>query len=358
MAVIFLVSSTLSRLQWRVLLTALLAVSLTGCITAEQKLREEPKSLVWPAPPEQPRIKYLRSYYGQSDFAVTDDLRARMFGVEYKGLHLSKPYGVTVNKDGSKMYVTDTMAGGIVVFDLKNEKVFRLPIDAMGSLKSPVEVRVDDRGRIYVSDGFGHRLVVYSPTGKTLFTLGSAQRMKRPTGLALDNKRDRLYVSDTPNHRVLVYGLDGEFIREIGERGTNPGQFNFPTNLVVDGKGRLIVTDSGNFRIQIFSPEGELLSDFGSIGDGFGNFARPKGVGVDSDGHIYVVDAAFANVQIFNDTGRLLLFFGALGRAPGYFWLPAGLYVAQDDKIYVADSINGRIQVFQYLKGEEGISQK
>jgi len=175
-----------------------------------------------------------------------DDLKSRILGIQFKGLHLAKPYGVALNKDSSMMYVTDTKAGGIVVFDLKKEKVYMLPTDAMGAVKSPVEVRVDDRGRIYVTDGFGSRLIVYSPAGKTLFTIGSDQRLQRPTGLALDNQRNRLYVSDTPKHRVLVYDLDGKFIREIGGRGSNPGRFNFPVNLAVDSKGQLHVTDGGN----------------------------------------------------------------------------------------------------------------
>ncbi|HEC16991.1 MAG TPA: 6-bladed beta-propeller [Sedimenticola sp.] len=345
--------------RWGIMALAVGILGLAGCDTAPKKPKKEPVDIVWPAPPEQPRIRYLASYRGQVDFAVTDDLRAKLFGIEVQGIHLAKPYGVAVNPDGSKMYVTDAKVGGVVVFDFKKKKVSMMPTDAMGAVRSPVEVRVDSRGRVYVTDGFGHKLNVYAPNGKTLFSIGGAQRIKRPTGLALDEARNQLYVSDTPNHRVLTYDLNGNFIREIGGRGNDPGKFNFPINLAVDkNNGRLYVTDSGNFRIQAFSPEGEYVTEFGQIGDSFGSFARPKGVGVDSEGHIYVLDAAFSNLQIFNDEGRLLLFVGALGRGPGFFWLPAGIYIDSRDRIYVADSINQRIQVFQYLKEGEGISQK
>lgn len=345
---------------WSVLVLAVAVLGLVGCVAPTKKPREEPIDIVWPGPPEQPRLRYIKSYRGQTDFAAeANDLRSTLFGIDRTGLHLAKPYGVAVNSDSSKMYVTDTKAGGVIVFDFKKKKVSKMRMDATGAVKSPVEVRVDSRGRVYVTDGFGHKLNVYAPNGKTLFSIGSAQNMKRPTGLALDEARNRLYVSDTPNHRVLVYDLDGKFIREMGGRGGAPGKFNFPINLAVDeNNGKLYVTDSGNFRIQAFSTDGEYISDFGQIGDNFGNFARPKGVAVDSEGHVYVVDAAFSNLQIFNDKGRLLLFAGALGRRPGFFWLPAGIFIDAKDRVYIADSINQRIQVFQYLKEGEGISQK
>ncbi len=327
---------------------------LSGCVSKPPKVREEPKNLVWPMPPEQPRIRYIRSYRGQMDFKQRDSFKDALLGVEHQGIHLSKPYGVAVNADGSRMYVTDARLRGVVVFDLKKEQVFMLKTDAMGGLASPVEVRVDSKGRIYVTDSFGGKLMVYKPNGETLRSIGGADGMKRPTGLALDEARNRIYVSDVVSHQIMVYDFDGNFIKRFSERGSDPGYLNFPNNLAVGKDGRLYVTDSGNFRVQIFSPEGEYLSGFGQLGDGFGAFARPKGIALDSDNHVYVLDAAFGNYQIFNDKGQLLLFVGTVGRGPGMFWLPAGMYIDSTDKIYVVDSLNKRVQVFQYLKESEG----
>lgn len=337
-----------------VTLLFLIAVAgLTGCVSEPKKVREEPKNLFWPMPPEQPRIHYIKSYRGQSDFKREDDLRSSVFGVERSGLHLAKPYGVAVNADGSRMYVTDAKLRGVVVFDLKKGTVSMLKTDAMGGLASPVEVRVDSQERIYVTDSFGGKLMVYEPTGATLLSIGARDGMKRPTGLALDEARNRIYVSDVVSHQVMVYDFDGNLIKRIGERGSDPGYFNFPNNLAVNKEGKLYVTDGGNFRVQVFSPEGEYLSSFGRLGDGFGAFARPKGVAVDSENHIYVLDAAFGNFQIFDESGQLLLFVGTVGKGPGKFWLPAGMYIDDKDRIYAVDSLNRRVQVFQYLKEGE-----
>ncbi len=328
-------------------------MGLTGCVSEPRKIREEPKNLVWPMPPEQPRIRYIKTYRGQMDFRKSDNLRDTLFGIEAQGISLAKPYGVAVNADGSRMYVTDAKLRGVVVFDFEKGKVAMLKTDAMGGLASPVEVRVDSQGRIYVTDSFGGKLMVYKPNGETLRSMGGAEGMKRPTGLALDEAHNRIYVSDVASHQIMVYDFDGNFIKRFSERGSDPGYLNFPNNLAVDKEGKIYVTDSGNFRVQIFTPEGEYVSSFGKLGDGFGSFARPKGIALDSDSNIYVVDAAFGNYQIFNETGRLLLFVGVVGKQPGMFWLPAGMYIDHNDKIYVVDSLNKRVQVFQYIKDSE-----
>ncbi len=345
------------RCVWLVTGLLLVAVAgLTGCVTKPPKVREEPKNLVWPMPPEQPRIRYIKSYRGQMDFKRPDSFKDALLGIQHQGIHLSKPYGVAVNSDGSRMYVTDSKLRGVVIFDLEKKQVSMLKTDAMGGLASPVEVRVDSKGRIYVTDSFGGKLMIYKPNGETLRSIGGADGMKRPTGLALDEARNRIYVSDVVSHQIMVYDFDGNFIKRFSQRGSDPGDLNFPNNLAVDKDGKVYVTDSGNFRVQIFSPEGEYLSGFGQLGDGFGAFARPKGIAIDSDNHVYVLDAAFGNYQIFNTKGQLLLFVGAVGRGPGMFWLPAGMYIDKNDKVYVVDSLNKRVQVFQYIKEEEGES--
>ena len=67
---------------------------------------------------------------------------------------------------------------------------------------------------------------------------------------------------------VLVYSLkDYTKIREFGQRGGGPEEFNFPTNITVDSDGKVYVVDTANFRIQIFDPEGKYLKTIGALGD-------------------------------------------------------------------------------------------
>lgn len=336
---------------------ACLGVALAGLFgcASEPVKKKDYSGLVWPAPPEQPRVRFVAEYHGQRDLAERDELRAALLGEEPGGLALMKPYGVTASADGKMIYVTDTTLRAVVVFDLEKKEVRPLKTDAQGAMNNPLEIRLDRQGRFFVSDSERKEVLVLSPEGKTLMALGKKEEIGRPTGLALDEARNRLYVADTTKHRVLVYDLAGNYLHAFGERGAEPGQLNYPVNLAVDRDGQLLVTDTGNFRVQVFDGEGKFLNTFGQIGDTYGSFSRPKGIALDSDNNVYVVDAAFNNFQIFNREGKVLLFVGTVGREPGTFWLPAGIFVDGTDKIYVVDSINVRVQVFQYLK-EKGES--
>lgn len=330
--------------------------SLGGCATTTKS--DKPVDLVWPAPPEQPRVRFVAEYKGESDFG-RDALKDALLGEDRGGISLIKPYGVTTTPDGETIYVTDTRLPGVMVFDLKNKSASVMRTDARGSLRGPVDIRRDNStGRIFVSDSDRGEVMIYAPNGDTLMAIGKKEELGSATGLALDEKANRLYVADTKKHRIVVYDLEGKFLNFIGERGSDPGQLNFPVNLALDRAGNLLVTDSGNFRVQVFDRDGKFLRTFGQIGDSYGSFTRPKGVAVDSEGNVYVVDAAFNNFQIFNQEGRVLLFIGSAGSDPGMFWLPAGIHVDSNDRIYVVDSINARVQVFQYLKSPDGQTEK
>ncbi|MFQ5700928.1 MAG: 6-bladed beta-propeller [Acidobacteriota bacterium] len=310
------------------------------------------ESLVWPLPPDAPRVRYLQTLRGATDYKKKQGRWKRFFlgADQARGIELKKPYGVATDREG-RVYVTDTGLGAVVVFD-PGEREVRLLQGRRSRVRliTPIGVALDARGRVFVSDASLDRVFSFDREGNALLALGADDGLTNPTGLAVDDTRDRLYVADSHRHEIFLYTLDGTFIEKWGGRGSNEGLFNYPTNLALDAKGNLLVVDTGNFRVQTFSPEGEFLSSFGQAGDTYGFFHRPKGIALDSEGHVFVVDAAFSNVQIFNREGEILLFVGSLGRDPGQFWLPAGIHIDGSDRVFVADQINARVQVFQYLR--------
>lgn len=315
--------------------------------------RKPEADLIWPPPPETPRIKFVGAISSARDVerpSLLDRFKAVLFGPS-PVVNLAKPYGVFASPNG-RLYVADTGWRRVMVFDFPESRFFMIGVDGPGALVKPLGVATDRSGRVYVTDTEIRRCFVYDPDGKFLFGIGDMNRFEQPVGIAINDELRRLYVSDTRRHKVVVFDLEGTFLFEFGQRGTEDGEFNFPSNLFVDRQGKLYVTDL-NFRVQIFDADGKFLSKFGSVGTGFGQFSMPKGIGVDSQGHIYVVDARFSNVQIFNPEGRLLLFFGELGSRRGEFYLPAGLYVDDQDRIYVADQYNKRIDIFQYVGPKE-----
>jgi sugar lactone lactonase YvrE len=142
--------------------------------------------------------------------------------------------------------------------------------------------------------------------------------------------------------------MSGSVLQVVGEKGTDVSQFNYPTELLLQGQ-ELIVVDAMNFRVQVLDRSGNFQYAVGRIDDQIGGMFRPKGIGVDSEGHLYVVEGLSGMVQVFNREGQLLYYFGQMGTGLGRFQLPTGLWIDRDDHIYVVDSYSRRVQIFHYL---------
>lgn len=333
----------MKRLAKKLLLTLALPAILYGCQGGTLP------DLVWPDPPDPPKIKYIKDIRGGVDFKRANVATEILLGGAGGGL-LKKPMGVHVGNDG-KIFVTDTATYDISVFDPN-----KMSADTISSMMGrqafykPIGVATDNAGRIFITDSQTDKVSVLDAKGNLITQLNSPLPFKQPTGIAVDNERKKVYVVDTHNHCVLVFDLETlKYIKQIGKRGKEEGEFNFPSHMAVDNKGKIYIVDTMNGRVQIFDAEGKFIRAFGQFGDAPGMFARPKGIGVDSEGHIYVVDSAFNNIQVFDEEGNVLLAFASYGNDRGQMILPAGLAVDKDDYIYVVDSWNRRVEVFEYF---------
>lgn len=314
------------------------------------------EGIIWPGPPEKPRIKYLwsisqvaggesagqvvRFLAGDVKYDITDPRNSDT---------LVAPQGVFMDSN-NVLYIADSGASRVSVINTESMESFNIKFAGGSFLLTPISVVASADGRIYVSDSDRARVGIFDQKGKFIkFFDGD---FKRPTGLAIDQQAGLIYVADTWGHVVYVYGLDGSRKGTIGQRGEGPGKLNYPTHLSVDKDGLVYVSDTLNFRVQIFTPDGKLVTSFGVLGDTYDSFDKLKGIAVDTEGHIYVSDAAQNMVKIYDRQGRLLLFFGERGSYYGQFDLPAGMFIDAQNRIYVADNLNKRVQVFQFLGGD------
>ncbi len=305
--------------------------------------------IVIPAPPEEPRLFYLKTYQGEGDF-VTSNTLDYLIGEEadFGKKNFTKPYGAMMLNN--KLYVADTIKGVVFVVDNDKQKVSLIGASGAGKLAVPVTIAHDRNNNIYVSDAKNRKVYGYNSKGKLFFALGTKGEFKRPAGIAINQKLNRLYVVDAQAHKVKVYSLNGKYLFGFGKRGTKDGEFNFPTNIAIDKRNdNVVIVDTQNFRVQTFNADGKFISKFGKLGDRPGMFARPKGIAIDSEGHYYIADTAFSNIQIFDDKGTLLLFFGDHGYGPVKFQLIAGLYMDENDVLYAVDSYSGKVDSFQYV---------
>ena len=332
------------------------------------KASPQPTDLIWPLPPDPPRMRWLAEY---TDMAMVKNPAARKRGwldkvagakrPEERRMELRKPYGVTTDLRG-RIYVADTELKVVFVIDPEAREVERREGSTRAPMAMPVGVATDSEDRLFISDAQLHSITCFDASGGMVARFGAAS-LGRPGGIAIDRQRNRLYAADAKENRIAVFdtkkfGFIGYFGAPSKSGNPENGTFAGPTNVAVDLHGNIYVADTLNCRVQILNPAGKFVRGFGTPGDRPGELARPKGIAVDSEGHVYVADAEFNNFQIFSPEGQSLLAVGALGTAPGEFALIAGLHIDSRDRIYTTEMFVGRLQVFQYIAQSASASKK
>jgi sugar lactone lactonase YvrE len=174
-----------------------------------------------------------------------------------------------------------------------------------GLFATPHGMHIDREGNIWVTDApftlpeggstnKGHHIVKFSPRGEILLTLGvpgepgfDQRHFNLPSDVITAPNGD-IFVADghggTSNARIVKFAPDGTFIKEWGELGSAPGQFDTPHGLAFDSQGRLFVADRSNNRIQIFDQDGNFL-------DEWYQFSRLSGIYIDQNDILYGIDS-------------------------------------------------------------------
>ncbi|MBI2864114.1 MAG: hypothetical protein HYX94_06080 [Chloroflexi bacterium] len=166
-----------------------------------------------------------------------------------------------------------------------------------------------------------------------------------PSDVAVDGTGD-VYVTDWINKRVQKFSGDGRFLAKWGSPGNGDGQFDWPGGIAVDGAGNVYVSDESNARVQKFSSDGRFLAKWGTPGNGDGQFNYPRGIAVDAAGNVYVTDYENARVQKFSSDGRFLAKWGSRGKGDGEFYEPWDIALDLAGNVYVTDTGNNRVQKF------------
>ncbi len=336
-----------------ILLTITAVFLISACYNQTVEIKEELPVIIWPKPPELPRIHFVNSISTPEDLNIRESRMKKLFNLltGFEKGSIVKPYGLEVDDKG-RFFVVDVANKYVHVFNTEDAEYYVFP-DREVLLESPIDIAVGKNGKVYITDSKRGVVKIFKDSGKKYVGEIGKGLLERPAGIAINEISNELLVVDTGSSQIVRYDLDSHRVKGIvGRDGAFDGMFHFPTNIFVSKEGRIFISDSLNFRIQIFNSDWEFQNSFGKVGNSPGFFSRPRGVAVDSDGNIYVVDALFDNVQVFDAMGTLLMDFGSPGYGYGEFWLPSGIFIDSMDKIYVADSYNKRIQVFQYMKND------
>ena len=185
--------------------------------------------------------------------------------------------------------------------------------------------------KLYVTQGLGNSLNIYSREGKLLSSVGKEGNgefeFNNPRGIAVSTEWRRIYVCEYRNDRVQSLNLDltfNGFIPDIFEAkdvkltpeeivvlsNENPciriynsshqlsrkmiskgvdiiNQVIIPAHFILDSDFNILITDL--HCVSIFSYTGELIHKFGKEGEEKGDFFEPTGITMDSEGRIVVV---------------------------------------------------------------------
>jgi len=138
-----------------------------------------------------------------------------------------------------------------------------------GQFGEPHQVRIDQKGNVWLVDSGLHVVRKYTPEGKLLLTIGTpgepgddTTHLNRPTDVAVAPGGDLFVTDGYGNDRVVHFDQGGQFVRTWGSLGAGPGQFSLPHSIALDSRGRLFVADRNNARVQVFDQTGRFLDEW------------------------------------------------------------------------------------------------
>jgi eukaryotic-like serine/threonine-protein kinase len=133
-----------------------------------------------------------------------------------------------------------------------------------------------------------------------------------PWNLTLDPE-GRLWSAGTSDDQFGIYTADGEYVESFGSSGSDPGQFKLqrantdPYGAIEFAPdGSFYVLDPGNLRIQRFDADRQFIEMWGEFGTNPGQYQDPIGLAVDGDGVVYVLDNLRNVIEWYDDHGTVL----------------------------------------------------
>ena len=221
---------------------------------------------------------------------------------------------------------------------------------------------VDAAGNTYGLDRRSGRITRYDSEGWMLGRFAGTERFggpfSEPGSMAISHDGDHLFVIDSDRVNIMRFDLsnpqDQPFV--FGQRGSNPGQFEEPIALAIDGDKRCYVLDADLHRVAVFDADGSFLFNFGYYerGKQSDELIDPKLLAVAEDGFTaYVYDARRYEIMKFDldqsaRTGTHISNAGGRGKELGQFAGPVGMACDRVGLLYVLDGRRYDLQAIDF----------
>lgn len=213
------------------------------------------------------------------------------------------PVGIALGPEG-RVFVADADQRKVVLLDHEGHGI---GIIGANDLERPTGLAWDEHeSLLYVADTQAHQIKVFDMTGRKVRTIGKRGdgpgEFNFPTFLALS--KGKLLVSDTMNARIQIITLDGSappFL--FGERGIQLGNLVRPKGIAIDQENNIYVIESYYDHLLIFDDQARFLLPIGGAGKEAGTFYLPSGVWVDHQNRVYVADTFNGRIAVFQFLG-------------------------------------------------------
>jgi sugar lactone lactonase YvrE len=116
------------------------------------------------------------------------------------------------------------------------------------------DLTVDAGGNILLLDSVNARVFFKANDTSEFVALTDSLKtyMRFPTSMAID-KRGRIYLVDHNGGKIIILARDGSFLGRLSARGWKEGLLNHPSQICLNDRGEIIVADTSNNRVQIFA---------------------------------------------------------------------------------------------------------
>ena len=287
------------------------------------------------------------------------------------GLYLGEGIGVATNSKGHIFVYTRSQLTRLFEFDQRGVFVREIGEGLYGFVFAHA-VRVDPQDNIWAVDEGSNMVIKFNPEGRVMMVLGHRPDMldgvpvtpgfnapappatkytfSRPTDVVFDAAGD-IFVSDGyGNSRVVKYDKYGKFIKDVGSKGSAPGQLNIPHTMAADAKGNVYVGDRTNNRIQVFDNDLTLKTIYDQVGS-------PWAMCISGGPHQYLYSSNSNpdnnNAEIAANTGEIYKMeldgtilgkFGKAGKSVGDFSTVHSMDCRNPNEIYTAEITAWRAQ--------------
>ena len=108
------------------------------------------------------------------------------------------------------------------------------------------------------------------------------------------------YDADFNNYRIQILNAYLTYSSSFGKKGSNNGEFRYPSDISTDREGNVYVADKDNHRIQVFTVDGVYLRQFGKEEKGEEKLKEPVSIAISYGNVVYVAEWSNHHVSIFS----------------------------------------------------------